>query len=380
MKIARLCQIATISVFFVVLVFPMSFAHRDENRILESENRYAATFPTGENIHSFSDFSSGLEDWVNDNARGRTAADYILRYTKMAAFGIAPEKDCYYGKDDWYFLLTSHSQMPTIHKTDTMDEERLVAFKEKVLSMRAYFEGKGIEYINVTMPHKVEVYPEYLPDTILSFGSERAIDQLNREMTQDPAYAFYVAYDEMMRQKEEHLLYSKAYDNAHWNHYGAFIGYLEMMQAVQKHLPGFEYLGFDDYVLSEVSVDTYQLGRYHTSEPEYLFDPLAPRQAMEDSAFFERIGFETNDMWKSYRYFSVSNSNKPKAIVIGDSYIWMFMLEHLAENFSELVFIHSSDIQNLNLLVDIVEPDIIIQTGLHTEELASIGRYQFPGE
>lgn len=42
----------------------------------------------------------------------------------------------------------------------------------------------------------------------------------------------------------------------------------------------------------------------------------------------------------------------------------MFMLENLAESFSELVFIHYNDIDNLNQMIATVKPDIVLATGI----------------
>ena len=67
-----------------------------------------------------------------------------------------------------------------------------------------------------------------------------------------------------------------------------------------------------------------------------------------------------------------SNTELPKIVIVGDSYTWMFMLPWISESFSETVFIHQLDGGNLQSVIDVVQPDIVVFTGLHNTVEAAI--------
>ena len=48
---------------------------------------------------------------------------------------------------------------------------------------------------------------------------------------------------------------------------------------------------------------------------------------------------------------------------MGDSYVWMFLLQNMAESFSELLFIHYLDLDQVYYLSTVIDPDVIILTG-----------------
>jgi hypothetical protein len=84
---------------------------------------------------------------------------------------------------------------------------------------------------------------------------------------------------------------------------------------------------------------------------------------VEDTGFFERINYTSKDTWKSYRYYKNSDASLPRAILVGDSYVWQFLLNNVAESFSELVFIHYLDLDQVNGLLTVIEPDVVMLMG-----------------
>ena len=102
---------------------------------------------------------------------------------------------------------------------------------------------------------------------------------------------------------------------------------------------------------------------FDSKEIDLNYEPGFTRTASEDAGFFDRINYTSKDIWKSYRYFSNTDTTLPKAILVGDSYVWQFLLQNMAESFSELVFIHYLDIDQVNSLATIIKPDVIILAG-----------------
>jgi hypothetical protein len=55
-----------------------------------------------------------------------------------------------------------------------------------------------------------------------------------------------------------------------------------------------------------------------------------------------------------------SNKNLPKLLIFGDSYCYNFQLPLIAESFSQVVFIHTENIDKFQSLVDYYKPDLVI--------------------
>ena len=87
-------------------------------------------------------------------------------------------------------------------------------------------------------------------------------------------------------------------------------------------------------------------------------------QSEELPDWFVSIGYQSSDQWNSYRYYKNEDETLPKILIVGDSYVWMFMLPWISESFSETVFIHKDDSENFVFMLETLEPDMVVYAGL----------------
>ena len=62
--------------------------------------------------------------------------------------------------------------------------------------------------------------------------------------------------------------------------------------------------------------------------------------------FLILFNFISQDQFQSYNYYKNPDDSLPKAVIVGNSFTWMFLLPDLSESFSELAFINVTDIEN----------------------------------
>ncbi len=367
------------SVFLLAISVPLIFSNKVGGGISSEENRYLAKFPVifdengkfvGEGLRQ------GIESWINDNAFGREIASKINKKVNFELFNQNTTKDIMYGKDKWIFL-THESNIKSIQHADVPDEAKIQEIKTKLQNMKEYFKSKGINYQINVFPNKFDIYSEYLLDTIRPIQDKSLLDVFY-ELKQDGNDNINIDVDEFMNEKKNRVIYSKANDSSHWNNYGAFIGYSQILKGLKKQSPNIKELCKDDFIISPIQKDVFVANKLYTTETDYQFEYKGQRMASEDPDFFRQIGYTSVDPWCSYRHFINSDKSLPKAVIIGDSYVWMFMLDNLAESFSELVFIHQLDIDNLSKIMNIVEPDNVIIAGLDRTVLACIDEYMIP--
>ena len=365
MNFKKIINILFIFCFLLLIFLPIIFADKVGGKISTNENRYLAKFPQiiTPNNKLAAGIRSGIENWINDNIWGRKRLYSLKAEIDVFLFNLSPSINDLFGKDGWRYLINDQN-IKRVQKLTAPAPEQIELFNKKLGIITNHFNEKGITFFSVVMPYKTDIYPEYLPDTILQVGKDTFIEILLKESVNNENFTLYIPFKELEEEKKERYVYSKAYDNSHWNNYGAFIGYTAVMNIAQQKIPEIRYYGWDDFDITEFLRETYQAGRIFTTEVDYNFALKYERTAIKNSEFFD--GFFDNeyytsqDPWRSYQYYENINQDLPKAIIVGDSYTWMFMLENIAESFSELIFILINDVVYLDTLIGMISPDVVI--------------------
>lgn len=345
--------------FGLLLVFPLVFADKVGGKVSEDENRYLASFP---DLSIHAGIQNEFENWMNDNAGGRTQLKKLYNQVNIELLK-SPRDAANFYNEDWVFTLND-SILQFLQHTDVMDEQQQKVFIDDYRKIQEALSEQDISMSTMVYPHKSEMYSEKFENYVLPVSTESQLDVLERIASQNEEMNIDVTYQEFLEQKSGgKLLYSRAYDGSHWNNQGAFEGYKMLMESVARELPEFRWLTEDEFVVENVQREKTYNGRLYSEEDlEYA---IKEPKAELDMAWFESIQYESSDMWNSYRYYKNSNSNLPKIVIVGDSYTWMFMLPWISESFSETVFIHQLDCRNLQYIIDIVKPDMVVFAGLH---------------
>jgi alginate O-acetyltransferase complex protein AlgJ len=379
MNFKRRIEKLLIFCFIVAVFLPLLLSNKIGGQVSNDENRTMAKFPSLFNQDSsviLSGFRSGLENWINDNAFGRKQATSLNTLIDMEFFHQHTTKDVMYGKNNWLYMMNDNN-IKRIQHSDVPSEAELNQFSQKIIGIKNYFNKNNSNFFITVFPNKIDIYPENLLNQFQQVNPESLLDVF-KNLSNSKNFDLSEIYENMIREKNSdpnRLLYYKAADTNHWNHYGAFIGYTDVMANVKKYLPNIKVLTKDDFNISPVQKQTMIAKQVYTTETDYDFQLKRPRTAVNDQSYFDKIGFQSNDPWKSYRYYKNSNSKLPKALIIGDSYTWEFMLPDMAESFSELVFLHQADENNLGQIPANFHPDIVIMDGLTETVWAGINGF-----
>ena len=346
--------------------FPLIFADKVGGSISTEENRYLAAFPKL-NIHE--GMQEEFENWINDNAGGRTQFKKIYGQVNIELLKSLRDSTNFY-IDDWVFLI-SDSVVQFLQHSDTMDDQQQETFIDDYRKIQEALKNQGILMSSMIYPHKAEMYPEIFENYVLPVTEESQLEVLQRVSEEHGEMNLEVTYKQMKKLVESgKQLYSKAYDESHWNNQGAFEGYKMFMSLVSESLPEVQCLDEKDFTITPAQREKIYNGRTYKEED---FDyAVNESQAVLDMTWFETFQYTSSDMWNSYRYYRNNNTELPKIVIVGDSYTWMFMLPWISESFSETVFIHQLDGGNLQSVIDVVQPDIVVFTGLHNTVEAAI--------
>lgn len=225
--------------FFGVLWLPSLQMHfRSFPEPENTENRELAQAPTGD-YASFADFVDGWERYVVDNFGFRP---YLIRsYSalKLTLLGVSPVPSVILGKDSWLFYhseaLADGNTVNDFRGTIPLSQAELNKLQRTMETNQRVFARRNIGYLVVIVPNKSTIYSEYMPDSIKTFRHTKRLDQLLDHMRRYSAVKILDLREALFQAKREHPVYWKT--DSHWNSYGAYIGYAEIMRHLSAFVP-----------------------------------------------------------------------------------------------------------------------------------------------
>ncbi|MCM3701158.1 alginate O-acetyltransferase AlgX-related protein [Paenibacillus macerans] len=358
MKAHKVFNVVIAIIFLLAISLPLVMVNKTQGRVSVAENRVLAKFPDftlGDgklNTHFIKEF----EAWFNDNLGFRDK--FVQENTKIQynLFGRLTKADTLVGKNEWLYYVTPEIIADYQHLNLPSDQQ-LKEWGDSLEKTNNYLKGKEIPFIVMLNPDKKTIYPENYPDTILKVGDISRSDLIDNYFKKNTNLDYFTPKDQLLKAKSKATVYSPRYDNGHWNNYGAFIGYTELMKRVRKYYPDIKVISWKDFDISEYQRENIVYNAISFPETDYAFNYKEKRLAHETSGVLDNLNLSTTMMAVSYKN---SNSKLPRALILGDSYLYGFMTPNLAESFSETYFIYSDNINRIKDFVEIFNPDIVI--------------------
>jgi len=365
----KVIQKIIIIIFVLLLALPIVFMNRDPNHIITLENKTAAKIPvlfSGGSLNK--EFISGFEDYWNDNIGFQRQATVLNIALFYKFFGKLKVTNYIIGKDKHLFYTSDGFSLKTYQGKNKLSEETLGRVLENLSDAEKYFNNNGAEFLFVSIPDKEGVYPEYYPNSVLQYSSQYKLDQiisyLNKNNSKLPVINLRQALIE--GKSPSFFLYYKNYDCTHWNMKGAFIGYNEIMHNIQKRFQNINILSEDDF---EITLTPSNGTIAHLSSSKLLSKVMSfkdfiysyNKKGGYNSLVVDDYPLKTIDPAYN-KYYRVNNtiSDTPKLLILGDSFIYSFLLDIFGESFRELYFTSTRDTDLLKKIVDEYKPDIVI--------------------
>lgn len=358
MKVSKLFNILMVVGFIITITVPLITVNFSKGRISIAENRTLASFPAFKTSDGKlnTQFINEFENWFNDNLGFRDKL--VMSNTKLQydLFGTLTKTDTMIGKENWLYYITPEI-LEDYQQLNLPDGNKLTSWGNSLEEINQYLKSKGIPFITMLNLDKKTIYPEYYPDTIKKVGHVSKREVLEEYLLKNTSIDFFTPEDALKSAKSKVNVYSPRFDNAHWNYYGAFIGYQELMKKVEGYYPNVKVLSWNDYNISKYTRETKIYNAVTFSEEDYALNYNKESSSTQTYGLFDNFNLKYNNVAYS---FNNSNKDLPKALILGDSYFYGLLIPQLAESFSELTFIHSDNIDQLQTFVELIDPDIVI--------------------
>ena len=245
-RIRRTADLCLIIIFFLMLWLPAldSLFHLD-HAPTPNEKRLPNAFPKWtEPGGSTKAYLAGLEAWFNDHFGFRKRLIRLHHKWKRDIFKESSFSDVIVGRDGWLFY--GGGRMIDNHRgTSLFTTNELRAWQELLESRRDWLAKRGIRYLFVVAPNKESIYPEQLPEWLVTPGPIRKLDQFTAHMRAHSTVEVLDLRPALIEAKGAGRAYLLT--DSHWNALGAFAGYQAIMRAVGRQLPGVEPLPLESF-------------------------------------------------------------------------------------------------------------------------------------
>jgi alginate O-acetyltransferase complex protein AlgJ len=314
------------------------------------------------NLRAIGYYRETYERCFNEHFWFRHGLARLNSWTNMKVFGVSPSSRIVLGRDSWLFYDDPNDgvSLRDFRGLALLSEPDLRTMKNNVLELRQSLQKRGVRLLIIVAPNKHTIYPEYLPSH--GPGTHRGIvtrlDQIADALKDSGVDLIDLRKVLLSRKNSPYLLYSRT--DTHWNAWGAFTAYEEIMKRVTGKGLEVDVLRSSDFRIEcregpgygEMASMLGMSGLLHDSQ--VVMQPLKAPSAMNGRASDRRIsdpGREPTIVKET------KDRNLAKLVMFGDSF-GTALIPYLSESFSRSVYIRTPDVDLP--IIDHEKPDLVI--------------------
>lgn len=300
------------------------------------------------------DYYKDLDKYFTNSFNIRNELIKLNAVFKYKAFNMMTGDKVIVGKDDWLFLkeTTSCYTGDKIYTNEILED-----MKRNLMAKEKYLKDQGIELVLTVPPNKNTIYPEYMPEDIKKARENGCIQDFFNYMKSNTDLNVIDLREALKKEKDNNQLYCKR--DTHWDHYGAYIAYKEIINEINKKIPKYKTSPKDFKIGKSVGKDkVYDLSSMLLIDG-YTDDIITYIE--NNSPNYEYVINDENE-----KIIKTVNKDKtlPKAVVFRDSFS-ASLIPFLSENFSEVTYywgtrLNFEDVYFNKQVIEENKPDIVI--------------------
>lgn len=262
------------------------------------------------------------------------------------------------GKEGWLDFTKNHN-LDGYQNAVQIRPKEIESTQSNLQKLYEELRKRNITLLLIIPPNKATIYPDKLPDEIQKLHPHSKLDEFAAYIKQHgPPVLLDLrpALQDARKRQNEYDVYYKT--DTHWNSYGAFIAYREIMKALSKNYPQLTPKNISDFniTLSRPHPQdlAYIMGAIHLFEPDINFK-------LKKSSNVRWTVFNDDEI-VPLQMATTPNTNLPTLLMYMDSF-GVRLKEFVAPHFKKTTFIfNASSYRELVSLhtIDIIQPDIVI--------------------
>lgn len=339
-------KIYYIIIFIIILLFP-SIKIDDkindfrENRKLQEKSKLIKDGRLNLN------FGKETEQWLNDHFHKRRQIIKIYEKINKKLIGRVENNSAFMGKDKWLFYKGDNSII-NFQNINLYSEKELEKIEKNLKLRKEWLNNQGIKYYIFIAPDKNKIYGEYYPSYIQKINQYGRAQQL-KDFLKSKEIEIVYPIAELLEKKKEGLLYYKT--DTHWNSYGAFIGYQELMKKIKKDFSNITILDMKNCMLTEKNYNGGDLAGMLNVDLK-LYQDIMYKEFIYDYTYKYLKNEGRNGV-------IVKSKKSLKVLMFRDSFT-SAMEPYISETFGDVEYIWDHNFNNYQNKIITEKPDIVI--------------------
>ena len=258
------------------------------------------------------------------------------------------------GKDGWMELSVGYS-MDVFQNIPTLPSGGSESIQKNLKILYDKLRERNITLVVVIVPVKSTIYPEMIPSEIHKIGPQPELDTLVDLLHKEGPPVLLDLRPALQDARQKKQIYYKT--DTHWNVYGAFTAYQEILNTLSPSYPE----------LAPKNIKSFNI----TVTPPYLHDiakGIGANHILENGYLLtipqDDVNWIVYDDDTSVMKVATSSREKlPKLLMYHDSFGGYFLNKFLAPHFSQSTFILSTSTYPDTLTfkqIEATKPDIVI--------------------
>lgn len=224
-------EIIFLTSFFVMIFLPMSWVNKEE--ISQKENRALAKWKplVNQDLKFNYNFGKDVDNYFSDRFLMRNLL-IKLYYTQFIINKNLRTNKVIKGKDNWLFHGVP-SALNMYKKENLFSQENIELVAKTLQQYDNYCRKNNKKFYFYIAPSKSMVYSEFYSELIKQNKESKSLaEQLVEYLNKNTSVKVIYPKKALIENKDKSLLYWKT--DTHWNEYGAYIGYQELMDKINK--------------------------------------------------------------------------------------------------------------------------------------------------
>ena len=369
-KSTKIIKIFGIVIFFSILVFPsMLFNSPGRNSILE--NKRTADMPVISRFNIFDrDLPMAIDMFFEDNIGLKEEAILAKVHIMYKIFHQIAIKNYMIGKNQHVYYITD-AILNSYQHLDALNNEKKERAAKVFDNLNNEFRNKDCNFVFMPIPNKEGIYNEYMPDNIHVLSPESMMKGMSDYIRQKtPIHVVNTEKALLAAKDSDELLYYKNIDVTHWNNYGSWIGYQALIDEICSINPRIRKITSEDIRINKKTINqpiSFLSSAYSSikntfadmSDYSYEVSLEGGWKGVCDNIPPGSIPYD--ELKNYYHYHNSEIQNNECLVILGDSYIYSFMLPLLSESFSDVYFLsYSTDPMIISQVIEYTTPQIVV--------------------
>ena len=309
--------------------------------------------------------SYGYTEYICKNCEETKVDDWTDKLIDTSYMAPNVHGDTIIGRFDWLFLY-GWGNIPYYQATNILSEEDMAVYVDRLNTLQALCDARGVKLAVIWIPSKDTIYPEYMPDFEVKDNYKR-VPRLADYIKANSSVRFAFPKEELSSAKRYWDTYYR-YDS-HWNFVGSYIGVQALYRLLDMPQTDIRYLQVTKEI-RDASGDLIELGGLNASDFSSYYEYVVHYKENVATTYETEESVLVADIYRT----ECNSGNDTRFVMIGDSYR-NFMVPYIKKDFDHCTFVYRDNVREVT--DDILSANVLVLQSAERYDYKSLADMEY---